>query len=283
MPGVFLSYRRQDSGPTVGRLYDRLAAHFGADRVFRDIDTLAPGAEFAQVIRERIHGCDAAVVVIGSQWLSLTDAEGRRRLDDPHDLLKAEIAEALTQRKLVIPALLDGARMPSRAELPSEIVMLADRNAIEISDRRFGYDVDQLIRALEGKDMSKSLWGWFSNPTNQGTLRVIGGAFAAVVVAAWSAYVYLNPTPETHPAPKVADHPAIPTPSVHVKQKNIEGSGNEAAGITQDAKQEPLQAPQTVIVEQQGVRGDGNKAIGINTGTISAGKDTGQGSAKEKK
>ena len=93
----------------------------------------------------------------------------------------------------------------------------------------------------------------------------------------------LHPTPEPRPAPKVADHPATPTPSVHVKQKNIEGSGNEAAGITHDAKQEPLQAPQTVIVEQEGVRGDDNKAIGINTGTISAGKDTGQGSAKEKK
>ena len=283
MPGVFLSYRRQDSGPTVGRLYDRLAAHFGADRVFRDIDTLAPGAEFAQVIRERIHGCDAAVVVIGSQWLSLTDAEGRRRLDDPHDLLKAEIAEALTQRKLVIPALLDGARMPSRAELPSEIATLAERNAIEISDRRFSYDVDQLIRALEGKSMGNSFWGWFANPTNQGTLRVIGGACAGVVIAAWTVYVYLHPTPEPSLAPKVADHPALPTPSVHVKQKNIEGSGNEAAGITHDAKQEPLQAPQTVIVEQEGVRGDDNKAVGINTGRISVGKDTGQGSAKEKK
>ena len=83
--------------------------------------------------------------------------------------------------------------------------------------------------------------------------------------------------------PKKIDPLELPTPRVHVKQKNIKGSGNKAAGIIHDAKQERLQDPQTVIVEQEGIRGDYNKVTGINTGTISAGKDTGQGSAKEKK
>jgi hypothetical protein len=42
MPGVFISYRREDAGGAAGRLYDRLCAHFGSDRVFRDVDTIAP-------------------------------------------------------------------------------------------------------------------------------------------------------------------------------------------------------------------------------------------------
>ena len=141
MSGVFLRYRWQDSAPSAGRIYDRLVAHFGVEHVFRDIDTLAPGAEFAQVIRERIENCDVVVVVIGSQWLSIADASGKCRLDHPHDLLKAEIAEALTHRKLVIPTLVEGARRPTRAEFPLEIVGLGDRNIIEISELRFAYDV----------------------------------------------------------------------------------------------------------------------------------------------
>jgi hypothetical protein len=75
------------------RVYDRLASHFGVEHVFRDIDTLASGVEFAAVIRERIRACDALLVIIGPNWVTLADAQGRRRLDDPRDLVRAEITE----------------------------------------------------------------------------------------------------------------------------------------------------------------------------------------------
>ena len=81
----------------------------------------------------------------------------------------------------------------------------------------------------------------------------------------------------------MADQPAVPVPSVHVKQRNIDGADNKAIGVQQGPGQAPSHRPSTVIVEQEGVRGDDNKVTGINTGTISAGKDTGRGSAKEKK
>ncbi|SHL15697.1 hypothetical protein SAMN05216428_101271 [Nitrosospira sp. Nsp11] len=54
MAGIFISYRRDDSAASAGRLYDRLAHHFGKEQVFRDLDAIAPGAEFAKVIEERI-------------------------------------------------------------------------------------------------------------------------------------------------------------------------------------------------------------------------------------
>jgi hypothetical protein len=38
MAGIFISYRREDAAAQAGRLYDRLTAHFGQDRVFMDID-----------------------------------------------------------------------------------------------------------------------------------------------------------------------------------------------------------------------------------------------------
>ena len=101
------------------------------------------------MIGERIGGCDVLVALIGKGWLEAKDAEGRRRLDLPRDLVKAEIAAALAQEKLVIPVLIEGTAMPAREALPAELASLADRNALPISDSRFDFDVGRLASAIE--------------------------------------------------------------------------------------------------------------------------------------
>ena len=59
MGGIFISYRREDSGPYAGRLRDTLSRHFGAEQVFRDIDTIDPGERFPRVIEQAVGSCDA--------------------------------------------------------------------------------------------------------------------------------------------------------------------------------------------------------------------------------
>ena len=86
MGGIFISYRRQDSGPYAGRLRDALSHHFGADQVFRDIDRINPGERFPRVIEQEVGSCQALLAVIGSTWLSIKDDAGQRRLDNPGDL-----------------------------------------------------------------------------------------------------------------------------------------------------------------------------------------------------
>jgi tetratricopeptide (TPR) repeat protein len=197
MSGIFISYRREDSQALAGRLFDRLGGHFGKDRVFRDIDTLDPGARFAEVIGERISGCDVLVALIGKGWLDAKDAEGRRRLDLPRDYVKAEIAAALAQDKLVIPVLLEGTPMPSREALPEELAPLAGRNALQMSDGRFDYDVGRLIEVIGkvlapqgGTPHGAGQWAWLSNAPRQRTLAFFGAGIAVVVLAAaWTAYV----------------------------------------------------------------------------------------------
>jgi hypothetical protein len=44
MSRIFISYRRGDSRGSAGRLYDDLEERFGKDVVFRDLDTIEPGA-----------------------------------------------------------------------------------------------------------------------------------------------------------------------------------------------------------------------------------------------
>ena len=119
MSGIFISYRREDSDYIAGRLHDRLTAHFGMDRIFRDIDTMGPGVEFPTRIEQALNSCTALVALIGTKWLAVTDPSGRRRLDDPKDFVRIEIAAALKRDVLVVPVLVQNAQMPSATELPT--------------------------------------------------------------------------------------------------------------------------------------------------------------------
>ncbi len=66
MPKIFISYRRDDSATSAGRLYDRLEGHFGQGQVFMDVDAIKPGLDFVEVVQEAVSVCDGLVAVIGS-------------------------------------------------------------------------------------------------------------------------------------------------------------------------------------------------------------------------
>src|SRR5262245_22903577 len=146
---VFINYRREDSAPYAGRLYDRLAAHFGEDQVFIDIDQIQPGEDLVEAINRKVGTCDIAIVAIGPNWLHATDASGNRRLDDAEDFVRMEIVAALERQIRVIPILVGGAQMPRKQDLPEALAPLSRRNAIELSETRFHADVNQLIEAIE--------------------------------------------------------------------------------------------------------------------------------------
>ena len=146
---LFINYRREDTAPYAGRLYDRLIAHFGEDQVFIDIDQIEPGEDFVEVINRKVGTCDIAIVAIGRNWLGATDASGKRRLDDEEDFVRMEIVAALQRNIRVIPVLVGGARMPRKQDLPEPLAPLSRRNAIELSETRFHADVKRLIEAIE--------------------------------------------------------------------------------------------------------------------------------------
>lgn len=168
MPRIFISYRREDSAPYAGRLHDRLSACFGSNQIFMDIDTIRPGEDFVGAITKAVDSCDTLIAIIGERWLDITDNEGRRRLDNPDDVVRTEIRAALDRNILVVPVLVGGANMPRSEELPKELASVARRNAIQISENRFDYDVSKLIEALGGKagtgpkgdSSTRSKWIW---------------------------------------------------------------------------------------------------------------------------
>ena len=145
---IFLNYRREDSSGHSGRLFDALSGHF-AGRLFMDVDTLEPGVDFVEAIEQAVGSCEVLIVVIGREWLTVQDAAGQRRLDDPADFVRLEVETALERKIRVIPVLVQGAPMPRAEELPPSLARLSRRNAIEISDARWAYDVDRLARTIQ--------------------------------------------------------------------------------------------------------------------------------------
>ena len=146
---IFINYRREDTAGHAGRLFDRLSGRFPG-RVFMDIDTIEPGIDFVEIIEEAVGCCEVLIVMIGRDWLTLADATGRRRLDNPSDFVRLEIGTALARDIRIIPVLVEGAIMPRPEDLPPELALLTRRNAIELSDARWAFDVDRLIQTIEG-------------------------------------------------------------------------------------------------------------------------------------
>jgi TIR domain len=149
-PGrIFISYRREETAYPAAWLFKRLAARFGRDQVFKDVDSIDLGDDFIKAITRAVGSCDVLLALIGVQWLAMTDEDGRRRLEDTEDFVRLEIEAALTRDVRVIPILVDGARMPKAAELPPSLATLVRRQALELSPARFDLDTNRLLKVLD--------------------------------------------------------------------------------------------------------------------------------------
>ena len=156
MGGIFICYRREDSIAYAGRLYDRLADQFGEEQIFMDIDTMRAGLDFVNQLENAVAGCDILIAVIGKSWLTTTNEDGKRQLDDSQDFVRIEIKAALERNIPVVPLLVGGAVVPKGTDLPNEIAPLSRRHAVEISDTRFRADVSRFIEDIKEHIPEKS-------------------------------------------------------------------------------------------------------------------------------
>jgi len=144
---IFVNYRREDTAYAAGWLYGRLAGRFGGGQIFKDVDTIQPGDDFAAKINYAVGSCHVLLALIGDRWLTMTDESGLRRLDNPDDFVRLEVEAALARNVRVIPILVAGARMPRADELPVSLAKLVRRQALELDPNRF--DTQRLISVLE--------------------------------------------------------------------------------------------------------------------------------------
>jgi hypothetical protein len=182
---IFISYRRADTSGHAGRLSDDLRQHFGRSVAFRDIDSIAAGADFVHALERAIDDARACIVLIGDTWLSARAADGSRRLDRIDDHVRREIELALdTPRLVILPVLVEGATMPSADELPDSLQRLARLQAVELSESRWDYDVSRLAAVLRDAGVaappSRSLPRWLVP-----LLTALLAAVIAVAVFHW--------------------------------------------------------------------------------------------------
>jgi hypothetical protein len=156
-PKIFISYRRSDSADVTGRIYDRLIEQFGKSAIFKDVHSIPPGIDFREHLGKAVGKCKIFLVIIGDQWLEVTDAGGKKRLKDPDDFVRIEIESALNRDIPIIPLLVRGAAMPAEGKLPRSLQKLAYRNGIPVrADPDFHRDMDRLIETVSDYSHKKS-------------------------------------------------------------------------------------------------------------------------------
>src|SRR6266699_929602 len=146
---IAISYRREDSTSIAGRLHDRLRAEFGNENVFMDFDSIPYGVDFRDHIAQTLEAAEVLVAVIGPGWLGQHVGESTRRIDDPSDFVRLEIAGALQRGIPVIPVLVDDTPMPKPDMLPPDMQTFAFRNALVLDTGiDFHHHADRLVAGI---------------------------------------------------------------------------------------------------------------------------------------
>lgn len=240
MDGIFISYRREDSSGYAGRLYDRLAARFGRERVFMDVEGIDPGTDFIDAIDSAVASCTVLLVLIGPKWLGEDIGNDRRRIDDPHDFVRLETAAALRRKIRVLPVLVNDAEMPGEDALPPDLKALARRQAIEINHKQWDASTGEVLKALDrifGTD--KPRWR---------LPAIIGATCVALAAGGWLSWQKLAiddttrpPNSVREPGAAVTDHP---TPTLlAAAEPPVPAPPAAATGGASAGTQPPAEAP----------------------------------------
>jgi hypothetical protein len=253
---IFISYRRDDTEGESGRLYDDLVRAYGDDSVFMDVAGIQPGLDFRKAIDDNVAGCGVLLAIIGPTWATITGHDGTRRLDNPDDYVRLEIASALKRGVPVIPVLVHESHMPALDQLPDDLKDLRYRNSAELTHARWSSDVALLVAALKSYVSAKP-----ANPEQpvhanlpvqlpapQGpeltpvaktkSLLPLGIGVAVLLIAGIFVFLHFHNAPAPVPSPQTQTTNAVPAPTqpqtgVAAGPSPTTGSGAEAALLGQ--------------------------------------------------
>jgi hypothetical protein len=149
MAQIFISYRRDDVPGYVRALMLEMKNMVGSQQVFLDMEDIEAGSDFASIIEDALSHCEVLLAIVGPQWLTSTNHLEQRRLDDPNDFVRLEIATALRRNIPAIPVLIENAKMPSEDDLPSDLKPLARLQGVPLAHSHWDDDINRLFRAIE--------------------------------------------------------------------------------------------------------------------------------------
>jgi TIR domain len=178
---VFISYRRDDTGDSAGRVFDRLKYILPRKNIFFDVDTIAGGENFQKRIEDAIGKSDAVLIFIGDRWAESRPETGQTRLSEATDYVRAELRAALARTILVLPILVAGASMPKPDRLPEDIRSVTNLNALPLRHNSFDYDTKIILERILGSTPGE--WPWERKKSRwRDALYVVGGVAVSVVL-----------------------------------------------------------------------------------------------------
>lgn len=153
---VFLSYRRSDAAGATAQVAAQLRGRYG-NGIFHDMADMRPGDDFRRRILHTLWRSDAALVMIGPDWATVTGANGRPRLWEDDDVVRAEVAAALASGALVVPLLVDDATLPRPEQLPPDLQPLLALNATRLPRGDQASVVAAVARTIQAAPLRQSL------------------------------------------------------------------------------------------------------------------------------
>ena len=146
---IFISYRRDDTAAEAGAIFHAIRDKLGQESVFMDTSSISAGAEWPNEIRSALEAARLVIVVIGAQWVRSSDEWGRRRIDQDGDWVRREVETATNSSALIIPVLVNGAKLPPQNVLPDVLRPLVQRQAIELRRDYWDHDILLLLAQLD--------------------------------------------------------------------------------------------------------------------------------------
>jgi TIR domain len=144
MATIYLSYRRKDSDPVAGRIFDHLSARYGEDSVQMDIGGMVAGADIYDRIHAAVARSDVVLAIIGPNWVA------QEKIFDRADPVQLEIDAALHSHIPLLPVLVLGAAMPSESDLPPNLRQLTYLNTLSVdSGLNFHRDIQRLTDLID--------------------------------------------------------------------------------------------------------------------------------------
>ena len=150
----FISYRVADAAEQAEQLYNLLADRYKPEWVFRDTTSLEPGQLYPEKLKEKVNESEAVLVLVRDteKWLGV-DGSNQRRIDHQNDWVRKEIKTALLQKKIVVPVMIDNARVNNDI-LPRSLEALLERqlvrlSASNLSDRLYEGGLESLMETLD--------------------------------------------------------------------------------------------------------------------------------------
>jgi formylglycine-generating enzyme required for sulfatase activity len=268
MSNVFISYRREDAAGYAQAVFGQLERHLRREQIFMDVDTIEPGVDFVTRLEQAVGECEVLIALIGKRWKGERD-NAPPRIYDAHDFVRLELEAALSRGIRVIPVLVDDASMPSTEELPQSLQPLVRRNALQLSNTRFRFDLERVSQAAQKALIPASVPGRAKWPS--WSWMLYSGTSIVVIILGLLSWHWIKGTEQEQTVSNRVEQPAPPATETPLKEELPSKSAS------------PLETQQSqragkVFRDRLKTIGEGPEMVPLPAGSFQMGDIEGRGS-----